>query len=94
MEYYKEVKTVGLTAGETLNLSSATYNHKAFAVTSTLSGIPMEFAAYFYSKGNIDSTGITLVSNFVEYSFSLKTIVPIRLAKIVPGDNGTLYLFN
>jgi hypothetical protein len=88
MEYYKEVKTVGLTAGQTLNLSSATYNHKAFAVAED-GGI---FTAYFYSKGNIDPTGLTF--NDPVTAFSLKTIVPIRLAKIVPEGNGTLYLFN
>ena len=101
MEFYKEGKILGLTAGERLDLGSSQHNHKAALIFWDGSGAKLEF----YTKGTV-SLGVTFGTGSFDYTGSgtvltmgafYKAIIPVRLASITPdtiGSVGRVILLN
>jgi len=88
MEFYKEIKILGLTASQTLDLGASSYNHKGIIVVG-----PTQINIKGYSKGSLDVLGITFGIPGI-LGFDLKSIIPIRIGQITPDADGTIFLLN
>jgi hypothetical protein len=90
MEFYKEGKVLTLSANQTLDLSSATYNHKAVyliakSVASNTAGVNLNVK--YYTKGAKSSvvifSGIPDVINETAITTTFtNSLIPVRLAEI------------
>lgn len=99
MEFYKEGKVIRVTDGQTLDLSSATYNHKAFHIIENTFSSGATCGAWFYTKGTLSGKAIlTLANQAAMLSPTLFTddLYQMRLAKIenFSGTTINLVLFN
>jgi hypothetical protein len=99
MEFYKEGKVIRVTDGQTLDLSSATYNHKAFHIIENTINSGATCGAWFYTKGILSSKVVlTLLQQGSILSPTLFTddLYQMRLAKIenFSGITINLVLFN
>lgn len=91
MEFYKDARVLGLTSGETLNLDSAVYNHKAALFIGNNS---QTVNIQFYNKGSL-STNISLAVPTPTLSNISGSTIAARLARVTPSAAGvTLTLFN
>jgi hypothetical protein len=113
MEYYKEAKTLVVTltgSTQTIDLSSAVYNHKAVIVVPGNNGSTITVGFRFYSKGAVSSfiasTGATVDTLNIGIPTPLSTssaisdyILPVRISSInvsggISGQNILVVLLN
>jgi hypothetical protein len=92
MDYYKQVKALGLTSGTRLTLIDAAYKHKGFMINGSAAS---DFKLEFVSGGTF-SAGITIGNLDPNTGNIFNSIIPIRLAAITPtgGGGGKIFLFN
>ena len=91
MEYYKNVKKLGITAGETLDLGGSEFNHKGAIIVTTSGSNLVNIKGY--SKNVVDPLGLTYNCQNTS-SLDVKSIIPLRIAKVTPAFNGNIFLFN
>ena len=106
MEYYKEVKILTIGFGETLDLSSAQYNHKALAIVNTTDTPAPGAVIRVYPNNNGTFSSFTTSGgvlkntlNFSSYSTSWPSnfsdyFLQIRALKVdyVGSDAGTILI--
>jgi hypothetical protein len=99
MEFYKEGKVIRVTNGQTLDLSSATYNHKGFHIIENTFSSGATCGVWFYTKGTLSSKvqlGLYDQAAMVSPTLFTNELYQMRLAKIenFSGTTINLVLFN
>jgi len=97
MEFYKEGKILGLTAGQRLDLGASVHNHKGALLFWNGTGAKLEF----YTQGTV-SLGVTYGTGAVNYTTGaqysiIQSLIPVRLAGVTPdtiGTTGRIILLN
>ena len=92
MDYYKQVKVLGLTSGTRLTLIDSANKHKGFMINGSNAN---DFTLEFVSGGTF-SAGVTIGNADATSGGIYNSMIPIRLAAITPngGGGGKIVLFN
>lgn len=91
MEFYKEGKRIGLTAGQRFVFNDAQYNHKGVIVEGDgVAALKFEF----WTKGEF-SQGTTFIAGVASTSSFTNNLIPVRLAAVTSDTTGiNIFLLN